>query len=91
METSQGRVCQSCGLPLSETRRFGTNTDGSPNLEYCTYCFQSGQFTSPAITKVEMIDVVTNFWAQRNHVPLPEARRAVEPMVSQLKRWRSLP
>ena len=36
--------CQSCGMPLTDTNK-GTNSDGSLNNEYCSYCYQEGQFT----------------------------------------------
>ena len=36
--------CQSCGMPLTDTNK-GTNSDGSLSNEYCSYCYQEGQFT----------------------------------------------
>ena len=38
------QFCQSCGMPLTDTNK-GTNSDGSLNNEYCSYCYQKGQFT----------------------------------------------
>jgi hypothetical protein len=32
----------------------GTNTDGSKNLKYCSYCFVSGAFVQPEMTVDEM-------------------------------------
>ena len=31
-------------MPLTDTNK-GTNSDGSLNNEYCSYCYQKGQFT----------------------------------------------
>ena len=43
-------VCQSCGMPMKkDPRNGGTNSDGSRNTEYCSYCYQGGAFTSPEI------------------------------------------
>ena len=38
-------ICQSCGMPMSATEHFGTNSNGSPNTDYCCFCFQNGNFT----------------------------------------------
>lgn len=40
----EAKLCQSCGMPLSSAEVLGTNADGSLNEEYCTYCYQHGQF-----------------------------------------------
>lgn len=37
--------CQSCGMPMTQDPQNGsTNTDGSKNLKYCSYCYQNGEF-----------------------------------------------
>ena len=39
-------ICQSCGMPLSkDPNNGGTNSDGSKNKAYCSYCYQNGEFT----------------------------------------------
>ncbi|MDR0250393.1 MAG: zinc ribbon domain-containing protein [Burkholderiales bacterium] len=43
---SANKFCQSCGMPMSkDPQGGGTNADGSNNLLYCSYCYQSGAFT----------------------------------------------
>ncbi|MCB9495104.1 MAG: zinc ribbon domain-containing protein [Desulfobacteraceae bacterium] len=43
-------ICQSCGMPMKQDpNKGGTNSDGTKNTEYCSYCFQNGAFTSPEI------------------------------------------
>jgi hypothetical protein len=38
-------ICQSCGMPLSkDPQNGGTNADGSKSTEYCSFCFQNGNF-----------------------------------------------
>lgn len=32
-----------------DPNKGGTNSDGTKNTEYCSYCFQNGAFTSPEI------------------------------------------
>ena len=46
--------CNSCGRPMGRND-YGTNEDGSPNMDYCKDCFQNGEFTEPDITINEMI------------------------------------
>jgi len=51
------KFCQSCGMPMKKDPELGgTNSDGSKSLKFCSYCYQSGQFTQPDITAKEMQD-----------------------------------
>lgn len=44
------KFCQSCGMPMKkDPNNGGTNADGSKNLDYCSYCYVNGLFTSPEI------------------------------------------
>jgi Putative zinc ribbon domain len=43
--------CQSCGMPMKrDTRRGGTNADGTGSATYCSHCYDGGQFTAPDVT-----------------------------------------
>ncbi len=38
-------MCQSCGMPLTQDPSHGgTNADGTKNMQYCSYCYQNGDF-----------------------------------------------
>ena len=50
----EAKLCQSCGMPLSSAEVLGTNAAGSLNEEYCTYCYQHGNFAQDC-TMDEMI------------------------------------
>jgi hypothetical protein len=40
-----GSMCQSCGMPLRKDPQVGgTNQDGTKSTEYCSYCYQNGNF-----------------------------------------------
>lgn len=42
----KNRFCQSCGMPMkNDTQCGGTNADGSKSKNYCSYCYQNGEFT----------------------------------------------
>ncbi len=48
------KFCQSCGMPMKrDPHNGGTNKDGSNNAQYCSYCFQNGEFTHPEITTAQ--------------------------------------
>jgi hypothetical protein len=47
--------CQSCGMPLKkDPQGGGSESDGSKNTKYCSYCYQKGAFTQPDMTAKEM-------------------------------------
>ncbi len=47
------KFCQSCGMPLNN-HNHGTNADGTPNEDYCIYCYKDGKFTQD-LTMEQMI------------------------------------
>jgi hypothetical protein len=83
----QNLICQSCGMPMTKTEDFGTNTDGSPNQEYCCYCFQNGEFT----VKIEMpeyIEMQIRIAVEKRGMSEEKARSMVENIIPNLKRWK---
>ena len=61
METTikKFKRCQSCGMPLKkDPKGGGTNSDGTKNNMYCSYCFANGKFLRPDITLEEMETLV---------------------------------
>ena len=68
--------CQSCGMPLKEKEDFGTNADLSQNREYCSYCYQKGEFQQPDITMEEMINLSVEGMAEA--IPDMTAEKARE-------------
>lgn len=80
--------CQSCGMPLLDEASLGTNEDGTPNPDYCSYCYQQGDFTAD-LTMDEMIDTCVPFMTQAH--PELSSRQAHEMMrlvLPTLKRWK---
>ncbi len=52
-----GAYCQSCGMPLSQDPMCGgTEAGGDRSKDYCSYCYQNGQFTKPDMTASQMVD-----------------------------------
>ncbi len=71
----------------SAVRNFGTNGDGSENLEYCTFCFQQGAFTNPDLTMESMIDLSVEFMSQNLEYSEEKAREMSRAIIPTLKRW----
>lgn len=79
--------CQSCGMPLMNEKEFGTNKDGSKNNEYCTYCFEKGDFKGD-MTMEQMIEVcVPHMVASNPNMSEKEARASLQQFIPTLKRW----
>ena len=38
------KICQSCGMPITQREQLGTNKNGSLNQNYCMYCYKNGSF-----------------------------------------------
>lgn len=85
------QLCQSCGMPLKETNK-GTNTDGSLNNDYCSYCYQKGKFTQD-FTMSQMIEFCTQFTDQINNetgwdLTPEQAKEQMKLFFPNLKRWK---
>lgn len=87
MELPKGPFCQSCGMPMEKDEHFGTNAEGGKNEEYCTYCYQKGQFTEPDITMDEMIKKISQVMKQKS-TSAEDIERASK-FLSTLKRWQT--
>lgn len=85
-------ICQSCGMPMVESKDFGTNADKSLNQEYCTYCYADGGFTKD-MTMDEMIMVNVEYLDEFNKdsehkYTKEEAVAAMKEYFPTLKRWK---
>lgn len=88
MNPPEGPFCQSCGMPMKSSEDFGTNADSSRNEEYCTHCFQNGEFTEPEMTMEQMIEKVTGFMVSHMNMPEKEVKEIVKTFIPKLKRWK---
>lgn len=80
-------ICQSCGMPLENEEIFGKNADGTPNEEYCIYCYPNGAFNKPDETLEEMIATCIPFM-QKEGFSEEDARKHLEATLKNLKRWK---
>jgi hypothetical protein len=91
-ETEEILFCQSCGMPMLESEHFGKNKDGSINVDYCSFCFEDGEFALDT-TMDEMILHCAEFVDEYNKnneqiVTRDEAIIQMKKNFPLLKRWR---
>ena len=84
-------ICQSCAMPLAP-ETYGTHADGSPNHEYCIYCYKDGKFTAD-VTMDGMIEHNLEYLDMFNkdsgkQYTRDEAREEMRKFFPQLKRWK---
>ena len=79
------KFCQSCAMPMSN-EHFGSEKDGSKSEDYCSYCYQDGEFTTD-ISMEEMIDYSAPKAAEATGMSEEAARKMCEDMFPHLKRW----
>ena len=75
-------------MPLSdEFKNFGTNTNGSPVLEYCMFCYADGGYTNPDQTVDEMVLSSIAFMSKEFNMPVEQATQISNDVIRKLKRW----
>ena len=76
-------------MPMKKEKDSGTNSDRSPNLEYCCFCFRNGRFTDEGISLQEKIDKLVRISVQQLGLRKDLARNMAETKLPQLKRWKN--
>lgn len=84
----KGPFCQSCGIPLDTNELLGTEANGEQSKEFCTYCYQSGEFVAPEITMQEMIKKATAILIDKANMPAMQATIVTNTFIPNLKRWK---
>ncbi len=88
MQSLEKLICQSCGMPMYDSSRYGSNKDGSGNSEYCHFCFQYGDFTDAGISMQEKIDKNIAM-AVKMGIDRKEATATANRIIPNLTRWKS--
>jgi hypothetical protein len=81
-----GNVCQSCGMPLSkDINGGGSEKNGIKSLEYCSHCYQNGEFVHPYLTLDQMKNKVQN---KMSEMGIPKfLSYFFTRTIKKLKRW----
>lgn len=81
----QQLFCQCCGMPLEDSL-LSREPDGTPNEEYCQWCYVNGQFAYPSLSS--LIDfLVAHFCTPE--FPEDQARAYYSSHLRQLKHWQT--
>lgn len=88
MKTSEGGICQSCGMLMNKITDFGSNKNRRINKEYCHFCYKDGAFNDPGITMEEKIEKNIAI-AEKMGMPRDEAIAKANSIIPTLKRWKS--
>ncbi|WP_127841612.1 zinc ribbon domain-containing protein [Actinomyces wuliandei] len=87
LEMPEDPSCQSCGMPVPTEELCGTEADGSRTEEYCTWCYQKGDFTSQE-TLEEVIEHTAPLMADSTGLSRDEAVSYLTTVLPLLRRWR---
>ncbi len=88
MDPKEMKFCQSCGMPMTSEHVHGTEADGTPSEDYCSYCYQSGKFVSE-MTMEEMIDFCAKPMVESNPGMTEEQAKAqMRQFFPMLLRWK---
>jgi transcriptional regulator with XRE-family HTH domain len=82
-------ICQSCASSLTEPKDFGTEADGSKNIDYCAACYENGSlYGGDGMTMEEMIDICVPYAVKAGKYKDDVAARvAMLAMFPKMKRW----
>jgi hypothetical protein len=85
---TDSKRCQSCGMPVSDDF-YGTEADGTDSEHYCTFCYESGEFTDEDLTLESMVEISVIHMISELGKSESEAQELAESVIPQLKRWKS--
>jgi len=74
-------------MPMENDDVRGTNSDESPNDDYCKFCFQKGKFADPNLTLDKQIKKMVGFAGKMKMSP-EQAKVMASAVLPSLKRWR---
>ena len=77
-------ICQCCGMPLDDTI-IGADKDGTPNENYCKWCYADGQYTYSDMD--ELIEVCVPHMASDGFSE-EQARAYLKQALPQLDYWK---
>ena len=80
------KICQSCGMPITDNELLGTNKDGSKNNDYCKYCYVDGEFVDN-VTMEEYIEMCSQFGEQAG-MTNEQMKEFCTKLFPTLKRWK---
>lgn len=87
LEMPDGDYCQSCGMPFYQPKDYGSEADGAPSADYCSWCYRDGAFVEDESLE-ELIERCAPYMAESCHVSRDEAVSFMGALLPHLKRWK---
>lgn len=87
IEMPDGAFCQSCGMPFYQEKDYGTETNGSPSNDFCSWCYREGTFIENESME-ELIERCAPYMAESCHISNDEAISFMGALLPHLKRWK---
>ncbi|MDR1358496.1 MAG: helix-turn-helix domain-containing protein [Coriobacteriales bacterium] len=86
----EGRICQSCAMPLAGFDDLGSEKDGA-SVTYCVHCYKDGEFTHSRSLE-EMVEANLRFLDEFNaqsgtSFSEDEAKLVLKTHLATLERW----
>lgn len=89
-------ICQCCGMPMKDDDIIGRDADGSPNEDYCKWCYVDGTYTysnmddlinvcvghmaSEGMPKLERLNALVGKYVNLEY-PLPNGKKIISSIV----------
>lgn len=78
-------ICQCCGMPLEDDEIISRDIDGTPNEEYCKWCYADGTYTYSNMD--DLIDICVTQMVNENYSE-EQARKYMRHMLPKLDYWK---
>ena len=78
-------ICQCCGMPLKDDDIIGRDADGSPNEDYCKWCYADGTYTYSNMD--DLINVCVGHMVTEEFSE-EQAREYLKQLLPQLDYWK---
>ena len=78
-------VCQCCGMPLDDASVISRNGDGTPNGDYCKWCYANGTYTYNDMD--DLIDVCVKTMAKEGFSE-DQVRAHMKDLLPKLDYWK---
>ena len=83
---NQTPLCQSCAMPMDAPDKFGQDTDGKQNDDYCCHCWKNGKFAYESTFEQAVEDNIP-WWKEDGDQSDEEARARIKAFFPTIKRW----
>ena len=78
-------ICQCCGMPLKDDDIISRDADGSPNEDYCKWCYADGTYTYSNMD--DLINVCVGHMVSENFSE-EQAREYMKQLLPKLDYWK---